>query len=185
MAEGGSEISRPMFLQLRQTEDRENTSEENPLVIEETSEERALDLSIAPRHSRASTDEVTGEKERKRKKFSRLDTLTQVFETEEVKATVPIATLPGMRLNGKRMRTQRVELKRKRSGICTREHETFMTACKAVPINVTEEIKDIRENHEKSLKIRMKNSEDRGRRYLLKVAEIEVVGESYEEKDLD
>ena len=42
-----------------------------------------------------------------------------MFETEEVKDTVPIVNMPGMRLYGKRMKTQRVELKKKRSGICT------------------------------------------------------------------
>ena len=50
---------------------------------------------------------------------------------------------------------------------------------------MTEEIKAIRENHEKSTRLKKKNSEDRGRKYLLKVSEIEVVGESYEEKELD
>ena len=90
-----------------------------------------------------------------------------------------------MRMYGKREKTQRVELKKKRSGICVREHATFLEACRAFPINVAEEIEDIKENNEKSVKIRMRNNEERGRRYLLKVAEIEVVGESYEEKDID
>ena len=144
-----------------------------------------MDLSVASRNREEHTVEGSGEKEKKRKRFSRLDTLMQMFETEEVKDTVPIVYISGMRLYGKREKTQREELKKKRSGICTREHATFLEACRAVPINVTEEIKDIRENNEKSVKIRKRNNEERGRRYLLKVAEIEVVGEGYEEKDLD
>ena len=91
-----------------------------------------------------------------------------MFETEEVKETVPIVNMRRMRMYGKREKTQRVELKKKRSsGVCTREHATFLEACRAVPINVTEEIKDIRENNEKSVKLRKRNNEDRGRSYLL------------------
>ena len=90
-----------------------------------------------------------------------------------------------MRLKGKRVKKQRVELKKKRSGICTKEHEIFMKACEAVLIDVTEEIKVIRENHEKVMKIEKKNKDDRGKKYLLKVSQIEGVGESYEEKEQD
>ena len=95
MAERGTGKSRLVLLQPRETKDEENMSEEEELVIDETSEEGALDLRTTTRLNIATTSEETGKKERM-KRFSRLDTVTQFFETKDVTDTV--VTLPGMRL---------------------------------------------------------------------------------------
>ena len=111
--------------------------------------------------------------------------LPDQFEVKTIKQEVPCKNDPRNRFVSKNEGVSRVQLRVKRSKICSREYDAFTRAMKETKRNSDKEKEEFERIRKVNNDLHCRNASGKGRLLLTKAAALEVIGDNVEEVDTE